>query len=93
MGHVIDKRSVDDMIDAYVEWREECLAVWEADSRWSAADPVDSELAFAAYRAALDREQSACNNYASQLRRVGLTPPARRDCTDVTAPAWRPVES
>jgi hypothetical protein len=67
----VDKRTVDDVIDAYVEWREECVGVWEAESRWSAAAPVDAELAFAAYRAALDREECASTNYARLLMRLG----------------------
>jgi len=30
---------VDDMIGAYVDWREECLAVQAAYERWSSAPP------------------------------------------------------
>ena len=57
-------RPVDAMIDAYVAWREESLGVWSAYRAWSAATEADVELAFANYRAALDREGQAATTYA-----------------------------
>jgi hypothetical protein len=45
--------------DAYVDWLEECVTVREAYERWSSAAAADVLLAFAAYRAALDREEHA----------------------------------
>jgi hypothetical protein len=61
---------VDDAIDAYVDWREECRFVWDAYRRWSSACRADAALAFAAYAAALDREERAAAAYARRLRRV-----------------------
>jgi hypothetical protein len=61
---------VDDAIDAYVDWREECLFVWDAYVRWSEARQADGALAFAAYAAALDREERACAWYAGRLGRL-----------------------
>ena len=43
----------------YVEWREECLFLVDAYQRWLNEADRDRRLAFAAYRAALDREQQA----------------------------------
>ena len=66
-----DNRLVDEAADAYVDWREECLAVWDAYGRWTGAPAVDARLAFAAYKAALEIEEQACAFYASVIRRVG----------------------
>jgi hypothetical protein len=61
---------VDDVIDAYVNWREECLFVWDAYGRWSGGPPADATLAFAAYSAALDREERASASYAGLVSRL-----------------------
>jgi hypothetical protein len=61
---------VDDAIDAYVDWQEECLFVWDAYRRWSRATRADALLAFAAYAAALDREERASAYYAGRLSRL-----------------------
>jgi cytochrome c1 len=63
-------RLVDDVIDAYVAWREECRFVCDAYRRWSKAPPADATLAFAAYAAALDREERASAFYARRLSRL-----------------------
>jgi hypothetical protein len=61
---------VDAAVEAYVDWREECLFVWDAYRRWSRAPRADATVAFAAYAAALDREERASTYYASRLSRV-----------------------
>jgi uncharacterized protein YndB with AHSA1/START domain len=61
---------IDDLIDAYVHWREECLALTRAYQRWSRGTDADRSLAFAAYRAALDREQQASFVCADRSGRV-----------------------
>src|SRR5947209_4025292 len=63
----------DALIDLYVDWREECCAVRAAYERWHQAEKDDSAAAFAAYGAALDREERAGNIYAEQVRRVALS--------------------
>jgi hypothetical protein len=63
-------RLVDDVIDAYVDWREECHYVRDAYRRWSRAPRADAMLAFAAYAAALDREERASAYYAGRLSRL-----------------------
>lgn len=60
-----EKRLVDEVIDAYVDWREECAEVQDAYRRWTQASVADAELAFSGYRAALDREESASRAYAA----------------------------
>ena len=61
---------VDEAIGAYVEWREESLALAGAYERWLHESARDRRLAFAAYRAALDREQQACSVYESRCDRI-----------------------
>jgi hypothetical protein len=61
---------VDEAMDCYVDWREECAAVEAAYGRWSSAYPEATELPYAAYSAALDREQSAAGVYRRALERL-----------------------
>jgi hypothetical protein len=70
MKEQIDKQLVDEAIDAYVDWREECAEVWEAYERWVCARDIDGASAFSAYRAALDREECASHAYADLLPRI-----------------------
>src|SRR2546423_6299053 len=64
------RRFVDELMDAYVDWRQECIAVSEAYGRWAATEATDAALAFGAYGAALDREEQAAQVYAERIRRV-----------------------
>jgi hypothetical protein len=61
---------VDLMIDLYCDWRTDCGEVRAAYERFLDAPACDRTTAFAAYVAALDREQSACESYAEQVRVV-----------------------
>jgi hypothetical protein len=70
MTQQVDKQLVDAATDAYVDWREECAGVWDAYERWTHALDIDAAGAFAAYRAALDREESASHAYADLLGTV-----------------------
>jgi hypothetical protein len=70
VADVMVKRLVDDAMDAYVEWREECLGLVLAYRRWSDASSADSELAFAAYHAAVDREERAAAAYRDAIGRL-----------------------
>jgi len=70
---------VDDAVDAYVRWREECAGAGEAYHRWSCAERADRTLAYCAYTAAVDREEAAASAYAEAMRRLG------DECFD----AWR----
>lgn len=61
---------VDAMLDVYVDWREECLAVASAYERWTGAERHGKAMAFSAYLAALDREQFAASSYRRLAGRV-----------------------
>ena len=58
-------------VDAYLAWREECVAVRTAYLAWRRARDVEAALAFDVYEAALDREEVAAEVYAALMRRVG----------------------
>jgi hypothetical protein len=60
-------QAVDEVVDAYVDWRQECITVWEAYQRWRSAARDDGALAFRAYLAALDREERAAEVYGRVL--------------------------
>jgi hypothetical protein len=64
------RRMVDEAVDAYVEWREECVRVWQAYQGWLDAARVDGAFASLAYEAALDREQRAAEVYAELIARL-----------------------
>jgi hypothetical protein len=66
----IDDVLVDRMIDLYCDWRTACAEARAAYERFCHARASDRALAFAAYGAALDREQSACEDYAGHIRRI-----------------------
>jgi len=61
---------IDAMMDLYCEWRTECKAVQAAYDGIGEAAPSDRAAAFAAYTAALDREESACRAYAAHVQMI-----------------------
>jgi len=69
MKRKADKQLLDEAIEAYIDWREECAAVRDAFARWASTPGVDAAAAFSAYRAALDREECASHAYAHLLAR------------------------
>jgi hypothetical protein len=70
-----DRHLGDALIDLYVEWREECSEVRLAYERWHQAARADRADAFAAYTAALDREERASDAYAAVIRQATLRVP------------------
>jgi hypothetical protein len=58
-------------VDAYLAWRQECVAVRVAYLTWRRAGAVETAHAFDAYAAALYHEEVAANVYAELIRRVG----------------------
>jgi hypothetical protein len=70
MSKGIDRRLVDEAMDAYIDWREECARVWDAYDRCVQAPAGDAALTFSAYRAALDREECASRAYAQLVTRI-----------------------
>ena len=61
---------LDEAVDAYGDWREECTEVWDAYERWRRAPAADAPFAFSAYCAAVDREERASHVYAKLMTRV-----------------------
>jgi hypothetical protein len=69
-GHPMRTDLVDEAMDRYVDWREESASVEEAYARHATACRGQGTVAFAAYRAALDREECAAGHYADALLRL-----------------------
>jgi hypothetical protein len=69
----IDAHLIDDVVDAYVDWREQCQRVWLAYHLWSSAVPKDGRLRFAAYVEELDREHRASDVYATTIARAAVS--------------------
>jgi hypothetical protein len=64
------RRDADEAFDAYVCWREECIAVDRAYCAWTSARFPNAQLAFDAYTNALDREERAANIYVRLMRQL-----------------------
>jgi hypothetical protein len=69
---------IDAVMDGYVAWREESAGVETAYGYWVQAGPERREMAFAAYSAALDREEHAAATYA-RLMAIADGVAVRRD--------------
>jgi hypothetical protein len=63
-------RLVDAYVESYVEWRVGCADLHGAYQGWAGSGPHDRDLAFLAYRAALDREEKAALVYEHTVRRL-----------------------
>jgi hypothetical protein len=61
------RRLRDQIIDLYLDWREETAAVADAYASWAGAPAGEAGQGFAAYAAALDREEAAARGYADAL--------------------------
>jgi hypothetical protein len=61
---------LDEFLETYIHWREECERVQSAYERWARANSSDGASAFADYRAALDREESAARGHSESSERV-----------------------
>jgi hypothetical protein len=64
----------DDFVDCYARWREECTGVRLAYERWRDSEPDVEPLAYAAYLAALDREDHAAADYRDCADRIAGRP-------------------
>jgi hypothetical protein len=62
--------AVDEFVECYACWREESAAVRSAYEHWQSVEPHDQSLAFAAYVAALDREEHAARDYGACAERI-----------------------
>jgi hypothetical protein len=59
-----------DRVIAYADWRMSCASVWAAYRKWSNVRRTDSDVAHAAYTAALDREDAAARVYSRLSKRA-----------------------
>jgi hypothetical protein len=63
---------IDAMVDHYASWRDECVAVSLSYENWTGAERPDRKLAFSAYVAALDREETAAACYRRAAEQIAL---------------------
>jgi hypothetical protein len=70
--NVIDDQLIDDLVNTYIDWREQSERVWRAYRDWSTTAPQDAALRFAAYVAELDREHRASDAYAHAVARAAV---------------------
>ena len=61
--------AIDELLESYVSWREECHGVRLAYRRWIGSERAEGRLAYAGYVAALDREERAAGAYAGHIER------------------------
>jgi hypothetical protein len=59
-----------DFVEFYGCWREESAAVRHSYDRWTDAEPDAEPFAYAAYVAALDREERAAHVYRDCAERI-----------------------
>jgi hypothetical protein len=74
-------RLVDELVDAYVGWRDACAMVDDAYRAWTLEADPGKGVGFWLYMAALDAEELAADAYAALVRRTyeqlwGKGPPA-----------------
>ena len=61
---------IDAVMDGYVAWREESVAVEATYRAWQAARREEEALAFVSYCAALDREEHAAEHYRRLIQQA-----------------------
>ena len=61
---------VDEFLETWIYWREACGDVRAAYLRWAQSDAEQRDLAFAGYRAALDREDQAARVHSIWTERL-----------------------
>lgn len=66
----LGRRAIDELLEGYVSWREACQAVALSYRRVIASGCGERRLVYAAYFAALDREEHAARTYADHVERV-----------------------
>ena len=63
-------RLTEDFLESYSRWRETCEDARLAYRRWAKSTPPQRALAFAAYRAALDREEVRAHLSSTSAERL-----------------------
>jgi hypothetical protein len=64
------ERLVDQLVEAYVDWREACARVDDAYRFWAGESGGRGRVAFGSYVAALDAEERSAQVYAVLVRRA-----------------------
>jgi hypothetical protein len=64
------ERLVDQLVEAYVGWREACARVDDAYRFWTTDSGASGRVAFGSYVAALDAEERSAEVYARLVRRA-----------------------
>ncbi len=62
---------LDTQMESYMKWRAQSRRVAESYRNWKCAIGGERAVAFARYRAALDREELAAGDYRRALELVG----------------------
>lgn len=68
------ERLVDELVEAYIDWRETCARVNDAYRSWTGETGPRGRATFELYTAALDAEQRAAEEYARLVRRADEMP-------------------
>jgi hypothetical protein len=84
-GSFVEVALIDAAVDSYVDWREASAAARGAYGGWARAARGDRPGAFAAYVAALDREERAGTRYAQVIAYFHMV---RRPRRDRARPRW-----
>jgi anti-sigma factor RsiW len=90
MNNSYTAQLVDETLDAYVEWLDECAEVRDAYRRWSTAPTGRATDAFDEYLAALDNEEHAADLYAQLIRRIRQRVSVRPWNQRTKRPRWPP---
>ena len=89
MNNLRRERLVDQLVEAYVEWRETCARVSDAYRSWASDTTPGDRIAFGLYVAALDAEEQAAVVYAGLVRRFDRLPRREHPPTGrLGRPAW-----
>ena len=83
------KLLLDNLIEAYVDWREACGRVNDAYRSWASEAASCDSVAFGLYLAALDAEEQAAEVYAALVRSAEQLPWSRDPGAEqLGGPAW-----
>src|ERR1700760_2667830 len=74
MNTLRQERLVDELVEAYIDWRETCARVNDAYRAWASARAPCSNVACELYRAALDAEERAAEVYAGLVTPTDKVP-------------------
>jgi hypothetical protein len=66
----IREHGIAEAVERYADWRDACGKVTRAYEHWSSAPAREGVVAFAAYCAALDQEESAAALYGAVLNQT-----------------------